>query len=227
MRSKEMMRQVRCKVFFPRLIWGRSTSRRILGQRVRGGLTRIPLVGRRGKLLAIIKVCFFFIIIVSGHKRHPVGLLVPLIDLPGRRMERHVRRARGKGHTHSGSLTTKIIVSLPLMPCELMHISRNIPAHREKCRSPMGQASTHPSAMTLTTTTTTWRGRSMARGGTRGTGSSRTSRSMCTGAGRGFPQAPDWIVGINPERGIRLMSSTFFISELRHNFNHLHDERCM
>jgi hypothetical protein len=81
MRSKEMMRQVRCKVFFPGLIWGRSTSRRILGRRVRGGLTRIPSVGRRGKLLAIIKVCFFFFFIVSGHKRHLVGLLVPLIDL--------------------------------------------------------------------------------------------------------------------------------------------------
>ena len=36
MRSKEVVRQVRGKVFFPRLIRGRSTSRRILGQRVRG-----------------------------------------------------------------------------------------------------------------------------------------------------------------------------------------------
>jgi hypothetical protein len=147
-------------------------------------------------------------------------------------MEWHVRRARGKGHTHSGSLTTKIVVSLPLTPCQLMHISRNIPTHREKCHNPMGQAGTHPSATTSTTTTTTWRGRSAARGGTRGTGSSsrtsrRASRGMCTGAGRGFPQAPCWIVGINPERGIRLMSITFIISKLRHNFNHLRDERCM
>jgi hypothetical protein len=143
MRSKEMMRHVRCKVFFPRLIWGRSTSRRTLGRRVRGGLTRIPLVGRRGKLLAIIKVSFFFVFIVSGHKRHPVGLLVPLIDLRGRRMERHVRRARGKGHTHSGSLTTKIVVSLPLTPCQLMHICRNIPAHRKNAAIPW--PSGHPS----------------------------------------------------------------------------------
>jgi hypothetical protein len=153
---------------------------------------------------------------------------VPLIDLRGRRMERHVRRARGKGHTYSGSLTTKIVVSLPLTPCQLMYISREIPAYREKCRNPMGQAGTHPSATTSTTTMTTWRGRSAARGGTRGTdSSSRTSRGMCTGAGRGFPQAPCWIVGINPERGIRLMSCTFIISKLRHNFNHLHDKRCM
>jgi hypothetical protein len=116
MRSKEMMHQVRCKLIFPGLIWGRIASRWILGRRVRGGLTRIPLVGRRGKLLAIIKVRFFFFI-VSGHKRHPVGLLVPLIDLRGRRMERHIRRARGEWHAHSGSLTTKIVVSLPLTPC--------------------------------------------------------------------------------------------------------------
>jgi hypothetical protein len=150
-------------------------------------------------------------------------------------MERHVRRARGEWHAHSGSLTTKIVISLPLTPCQLMHISRNISAHREKCRNPMGQASTHPLATTSTTTTTTWRGRSAARGGTRGTGSSSSrtsrrtsrSRSTCTGAGRGFPQAPCWIVGINPDRGIRLMSSTFFITELRHNFNHLHYERSM
>jgi hypothetical protein len=35
MQSEEMVRQVRCEVFFPRLIRGRSTSRRILGRRVR------------------------------------------------------------------------------------------------------------------------------------------------------------------------------------------------
>jgi hypothetical protein len=145
-------------------------------------------------------------------------------------MERHVRRARGKRHTHRGSLTTKIVVSLPLTPCQLMHICINIPAHRKECCNPMGQAGTHPSATTSTTTTTTWRGRSVARGGTRGTGSSsssRTSRSMCTGTGRGFPQTACWIVWINSEGGIRLMSSTFLIAELRHHFNHLHDERCM
>jgi hypothetical protein len=62
MQSEEMVRQVRGKVFFPRLIRGRSTSRRILGRRVRG-LTRIPMVGRRGKLLAIIKVGFFFFVV--------------------------------------------------------------------------------------------------------------------------------------------------------------------
>jgi hypothetical protein len=169
---------------------------------MRGGLTRIPLVGRRGKLLMIIIVFFIFFFIVSRHKRHPIGLLVPLIDFWRRRMERHVRRARGKRHTHRGSLTMKIVVSLPLTPCQLIHICRNILAHRKECCNPMGQAGTHPSA--TTSTTTTWRGRSAARGGTRGTGSSsKTSRSMCTGAGRGFPQTPCWIVWINPEGGIR------------------------
>ena len=59
-------------------------------------MTRIPMVGRRGKLLAIINIGFFFVI-VCRHKRHPVGLLVPLIDLRGRRMERHIRRTRDKG----------------------------------------------------------------------------------------------------------------------------------
>jgi hypothetical protein len=62
MRRKEMMRQVRCKLFFPRLTWGRVASRWILGRRMRRGLTRIPMVGRRGKLLTIIKVCFFFFV---------------------------------------------------------------------------------------------------------------------------------------------------------------------
>jgi hypothetical protein len=154
-------------------------------------LTRIPVIGRRDKQLTIIKISFFFFV-VCCHKWHPVGLLVPLIDLWGRRMERHVRRAGGEGNTHSGSLTTKVVVSLPLTPCHLMDISSNVPAHREKCRKPMDQVGTHPSATTSTTTTTTWRGRSAARGGTRGTGSSsrtrrRTRRGMCTGAGRGFP----------------------------------------
>jgi hypothetical protein len=94
-------------------------------------LTRIPMVGRRGKLLVIINIGFFFFI-VCRHKWHPVGLLVPLIDLRGRRMERHVRRARDKRHAHGGSLTTKIVVSLPLTPCHLMDISRNVVAHGEK-----------------------------------------------------------------------------------------------
>jgi hypothetical protein len=142
MRSKEMMCQVRCKVFFPRLIWGEEHFQKDPGRRVRGGLTRIPLVGRRGKLLAIIKVCFFFI--VSGHKRHPIGLLVPLIDLRGRQMERHVRRARGKVHTHSGSLTTKIVASLLLTPCQLMHICTNIPAHRKNAAIPWAKRAPIP-----------------------------------------------------------------------------------
>jgi hypothetical protein len=192
MRSKEVVCQVRGKVFFPRLIRGRSTARRILGRRVRGRLARIPVIGRRDKLFTIIKISFFFfIVVVCRHKWHPVGLLVPLVDLRGRRMERHVRRAGGEGNTHRGGLTTKVVVSLPLTSCHLMDISSNVPAHGEKCRKPVDQAGTHPSATTSTTTTTTWRGRSAARGGTRGTCSSRTSRRtrrcMCTGAGRGFP----------------------------------------
>ena len=130
------------------------------------------MVGRRGKLLAIINIDFF-IFIVCRHKRHPVGLLVPLIDLRGRRMERHIRRTRDKRHAHGGSLTTKIVVSLPLTPCHLMDISRNVAAHGEKCRKPMDQASTHPAATTLTTTTSTWHGRSAARRGTRGSSGGR------------------------------------------------------
>jgi hypothetical protein len=86
-RIKELMHQVSCKVFFPRLSWGRIAGRRILGQRIRRGLTRIPLVGRRGKLLTIIKVFFIF----RSHERHPICLLVPLIDFWWRRMKRHIR----------------------------------------------------------------------------------------------------------------------------------------
>jgi hypothetical protein len=52
-------------------------------------------------------------------------------------MERHVRRARGKGHTHGRSLTTKIVVRLPLTPCQLMYIRRDVPAHGEKCHNPV------------------------------------------------------------------------------------------
>jgi hypothetical protein len=204
MRSKEVVRQVRGKVFLPRL---RSTARRILGRRVRGRLARIPGIRRRDKLLTIIKISFFFFFfdIISCRKRHPVCLLVPLIDLRRRRMERYIRRAGGEGSTQRGSLTTKVVVSLPLTSSHLMDIRSNVPAHGEECRKPVGQASTHPPAMTSTTTTTTWRGRSAARGRTRGTGSSssrRTRRCMSTRTGGSFPEAPCWIVGINPERGI-------------------------
>jgi hypothetical protein len=195
MRSKEVVRQVRGKVFLPRLIRGRSTARRILGRRVRGRLARIPVIRRRDKLLTIIKISFFFFFdVVCCHKRHPVCLLVPLVDLRRRRMERHIRRAGGEESTQRGSLTTKVVVRLPLTSCHLMDIRSNVPAHGEKCRKPVGQAGTHPSATTSTTTTTMWRGRSAARGGTRGTGSSsssrtsrRTRRCMSTRAGGGFP----------------------------------------
>jgi hypothetical protein len=85
-------------------------------------LTRIPLVGRRDKLLTIIKNFFIFFFIFWRHERHPICLLVPLIDFQRRRMKRHIRRTRGKWHTHRGSLTTKIVVSLPLLPSQLMHI---------------------------------------------------------------------------------------------------------
>ena len=148
-------------------------GRRRVGER----LTQIPMVGRRGKLLAIINIDFF-IFIVCRHKRHPVGLLVPLIDLRGRRMERHIRRTRDKRHAHGGSLTMKIVVSLPLTPCHLMDISRNVAAHGEKCRKPMDQASTHPATTTSTTTTSTWHGRSAARRGTRGSSEGRGGRMV-------------------------------------------------
>jgi hypothetical protein len=50
------------------------------GRRIRRGLTRIPLVGRRGKLLTIIEVFFIFFFIFWSHERHPICMLVPLID---------------------------------------------------------------------------------------------------------------------------------------------------
>jgi hypothetical protein len=94
MRSKEVVRQVRGKVFLPRL---RSTARRILGRRIRGRLARIPVIRRRDKLLTIIKISFFFFFdVISCRKRHPVCLLVPLVDLQRRRMERYIRRAGGR-----------------------------------------------------------------------------------------------------------------------------------
>jgi hypothetical protein len=89
---------------------------------MRRGLTRIPLVGRRGKLLTIIKVFFIFFFIFWRHERHLICLLVPLIDFWRRRMERHIRQTGSKWHTHRGSLTTKIVVSLPLPPSQLMYI---------------------------------------------------------------------------------------------------------
>jgi hypothetical protein len=61
---EELRRQICCKVFFPRLSWGRIAARRILGRRIGGRLTRIPLVGRRDILLSVIKKLFlstFFI----------------------------------------------------------------------------------------------------------------------------------------------------------------------
>jgi hypothetical protein len=107
MRSKEVVRQVRGKVFLPRLIRGRSTARRILGRRVRGRLARIPVIRRRDKLLTIIKISFFFFVdVICSHKGHPVCLLVPLVDLRRRRMEMYIRRARGEGSTQRRSLTT-------------------------------------------------------------------------------------------------------------------------
>jgi hypothetical protein len=98
MRSKEVVRQVRGKVFFPRLGRGRSTARGILGRRVRGRLARIPVIRRLDKLLPIIKISFFFFFdVISCRKRHPICLLVPLVDLWRRRMERYIRRAGAKG----------------------------------------------------------------------------------------------------------------------------------
>jgi hypothetical protein len=106
MRSKEVVRQVRGKVFLSRLVRGRSIARRILERRVRGRLARIPVIWRRDKLLTIIKISFFFGDVVCCHKRHPVCLMVPLVDLRRRRMERYIRRAGGEGSTQRGSLTT-------------------------------------------------------------------------------------------------------------------------
>jgi hypothetical protein len=107
MRSKEVVRQVRDKVFLSRLGQRRSTARRILGRRVRGRLAQIPVIRRRDKLLTIIIISFFFFVdVICCRKRHPVCLLVPLVDLWRRRVERYIRRAGGEGSTQSGSLTT-------------------------------------------------------------------------------------------------------------------------
>jgi hypothetical protein len=76
------------------------------GRRVRGRLARIPVIRRRDKLLTVIKISFFFFDVICCHKRHPVCLLVPLVDLRRRRMERYIRRAGGEGSTQRGSLTT-------------------------------------------------------------------------------------------------------------------------
>ena len=106
MRSEEMLRQVGGKVFLSRLGRRRSTARRVLGRRIRGRLARIPVIRRRDKLLRIIKKSFFFFDVISCRKRHPICLLVPLVDIWRRRVERYIRRARGEGSTQSGSLTT-------------------------------------------------------------------------------------------------------------------------
>jgi hypothetical protein len=135
-------------------------------------------------------------------------------------MKRHIRRAGSKWHSHGRSLMAEVIVSLPLMPSQLMHIERYVPAHGKECCNTMGQTSTHP--VTTTSTTTTWCGRSTTRRGARGAGSSRSTR-----AGGGFPQTPCWIVWINPEEGVREMSCSFFKAKLSHHFNHLHDEGCV
>jgi hypothetical protein len=106
MRSKEVLRQVRGKVFLSRLGQRRSTARRVLGRRIRGRLARIPVIRRRDKLLRIIKISFFFFDVISCRKRHPICLLVPLIDIwRRRRVERYIRRAGGEGSTQSGGLT--------------------------------------------------------------------------------------------------------------------------
>jgi hypothetical protein len=77
MRSKEVVCQVRGKVFLSRLGRRRSTARRVLGWRVRGRLARIPVIRRRDKLLTIIIISFFFFVdVICCRKRHPVCLLV-------------------------------------------------------------------------------------------------------------------------------------------------------
>jgi hypothetical protein len=97
MRSKEVVHQVRGKVFLSRLGRRRSTARRVLGWRIRGRLARIPVIWRQDKLLRIIKISFFFFDVISCRKRHPICLLVPLVDIWRRRVERYIRRAGAKG----------------------------------------------------------------------------------------------------------------------------------
>ena len=62
-------------------------------------MARIPVIRRRDKLPTIIKISFFFFDVISCHERHLVCLLVPLVDLRRRRMERYIRRAGGEGST--------------------------------------------------------------------------------------------------------------------------------
>jgi hypothetical protein len=115
-------------VSFPALAAGR-----ILGRRIGWGWPRIPLVGRRDILLFVIKKFFLFtFFIFCWHEWNPIGLLVPFINLWRRRMEGHIKRAGSKRHTHGSGLTTKVVVSLPLSPSQLMNIWGDIPAHRKE-----------------------------------------------------------------------------------------------
>jgi hypothetical protein len=97
MRSEEVVRQVRSKMFLSKLGRRRSTARWVLGRRVRERLARIPVIRRRDKLLRIIKISFFFFDVISCRERHPICLLVPLVDIWRRRVERYIRRAGAKG----------------------------------------------------------------------------------------------------------------------------------
>jgi hypothetical protein len=96
------------------------------------------LVGRRDILLPVIKKFFIFtFFIFRWHERNAIGLLMAFINLWRRRMEGHVRRAGIKRDTQRCSLTTEIVVSIPLSPSQLMNIRRDIPAHGEEGCDPM------------------------------------------------------------------------------------------
>jgi hypothetical protein len=176
-------------------------------------------VGRRDKLIPVIKEFFFFnIFIFSRHEWNSISLLMPFIYFWRRCMERHVRRAGSKRDAHGDRLTTEIVIRLPLSPSQLVDISKNIPAHGEKGRYPMNQPCSHAATTTSTTTTTTLCRRATTRRRMRG-----TSSSLLTRACRSLPRPPCWIIGVNPERGIGKMSGALFISEFGDHLNHFHD----
>jgi hypothetical protein len=86
-------------------------------------------VGRRDKLIPVIKEFFFCIFIFSRHEWNSISLLMPFIYFWRRCMERHVRRAGSKKDSLGDRLTTEIVIRLPLPPGQLVNINRDIPTH--------------------------------------------------------------------------------------------------
>jgi hypothetical protein len=68
--------------------------------RIRRSGARITLVGRRDKLISIIKEFFLNIFIFNRHEWNTISLLVPFIDIRRGCMKRHIRLAGSKRNSH-------------------------------------------------------------------------------------------------------------------------------